>query len=492
MAITVFFSNKNIQIIVGKRSGKSVYIDRIIETPMPDDSILNGVVLEGGEDAISYRLKEVWNNNHLKGEAELIINSPKLISTRKEMPIISKPGRITEYLEKQISSEEYGRFESPLKGWYLLNVDNKEKVQSVVTEIAEKSAVETFIRIFNKAGITLGSIHDGVSLATIMFSHCVKNTTSIYMIRDDNMLVTILFVNGKYYYDSTRRLFQQSGTEEFTTEIRNNINGIRQFAKSQKIQEPITDVYFAGISAEDVAKLQTSLSESEPDIETHGVVAPSHIHFKKWSDKLSSFIYPIAGLYLPETGFPLLKAIRVTDEGYTKKREFFTKLIPLGIMTLILTIITVFLLIVYLSSSSRLREYNSYNQNPEVIQMSSEYETLVSQASRTGVNQGGVDTLKQYIDSYPLPNSSINDKILEAAGAEAVDIDFVSYDSGSGVFAITASSPFVENINKFIAKLLNMDIFENVDYTGYEWDDEDGAWSIKVICTLSEIAREGR
>ena len=61
----------------------------------------------------------------------------------------------------------------------------------------------------------------------------------------------------------------------------------------------------------------------------------------------------------------------------------------------------------------------------------------------------------------------------------------LSYDAGSGVFSITASSPIVENINKFIADLLYMDIFEDVDYTGYSWNESDETWSIKVICTLS-------
>jgi hypothetical protein len=44
----------------------------------------------------------------------------------------------------------------------------------------------------------------------------------------------------------------------------------------------------------------------------------------------------------------------------------------------------------------------------------------------------------------------------------------------------------------FIADLLDMDIFENVDYTGYSWNESDGTWSIKVICTLSgQSEKEG-
>ena len=96
-----------------------------------------------------------------------------------------------------------------------------------------------------------------------------------------------------------------------------------------------------------------------------------------------------------------------------------------------------------------------------------------------------MDLLREYIDTYPIPDSSVNEQIIKAAAKHNVTVEFSSYNSGDGVFATTASSPTVENINMFIADLLDMDIFENVDYTGYSWNESDGAWSIKVICTLS-------
>ena len=42
MSVSVFFSNKNIQIVVGKCKGNSIYIDKLIESPMPENAILNG------------------------------------------------------------------------------------------------------------------------------------------------------------------------------------------------------------------------------------------------------------------------------------------------------------------------------------------------------------------------------------------------------------------------------------------------------------------
>ena len=485
MSVSVFFSNKNIQIVVGKCKGNSIYIDKLIESPMPENAILNGVVVEGGAEAISYKLKEMWQTNRLKGEADLIINSPQFISNRIEMPVITAINKVSEYVNKQTQTDEFSRFTEPVKGWYLLETNSKENKQFVVTEVAERASVETYIKIFSAAGINLNSVHDGVSLATKMLAKCIKDQTAIYMILDAQMLVTILYQNGKYYYNSIRRIFQQSGTAEFASEIKSTISGIRQFAKSQHLESPITDVYIAGMDPDDISMLQKYLADTDHDLNVHGTAAPSHIHFKKWTDRFSSFIYPIAGLCIPQKGSTVLTSIKKTDEGYTRKRELWIKAIPLVILTAVLALITLFFGLVYWNTSKRLEEIESYNSNPEVIQQLMQYDALVEEAGILGERQGGTNTLQDVVASYPIPDSSINEKILDAAKGENVNVEFSSYDSNSGVFATTASSYEVENINKFIAKLLAMDIFEDVEYTGYEWNESDGTWSIKVTCILS-------
>ena len=485
MSVSVFFSNKNIQIVVGKSKGKSIYIDRLIEASMPENAILNGVIIEGGAEVISAKLKELWSVNKISGNADLIINSPQLISNRVTMPLISEQASITDYLDKQANLDEFGRFESPLKGWYPIETNKKEKTQNVITEVAERTFIETYIKIFSDAGITLNSVHDGVSLATELLATCIRGTTAIYMIRDAQMLVTILYENGKYYYNSTKRLFQQPGTQEFAAEIRSNISGIKQFASSKHLSGTITDVFFAGMTPEDVGMLQRYLADTDPDISVHGTAAPSHIHFRKWSDRLSSFIYPISGLMVPQTGFPVLKAIRKNDEKYNRKVELYRKSIPVIITTAVLILVTIFMLIIRINTAQRLRDIESYNSRIDVMQSAMEYDAFITRSAADGKQQGGADLLRTYIDTYPIPDSSVNEQIINAASKHNVSVEFSSYNSGDGVFATTASSPTVENINMFIADLLNMDIFENVDYTGYSWNESDGAWSIKVICTLS-------
>jgi hypothetical protein len=80
----------------------------------------------------------------------------------------------------------------------------------------------------------------------------------------------------------------------------------------------------------------------------------------------------------------------------------------------------------------------------------------------------------------------VNKKIQEAAEQEAVGVVMDSYSAESGVFEIIAIAEDVEKVNRFIARLLAMDIFETVDYTGYTKNESDNTWSIHVVCTLAE------
>ena len=135
--------------------------------------------------------------------------------------------------------------------------------------------------------------------------------------------------------------------------------------------------------------------------------------------------------------------------------------------------------------SAELKELEKYTNDPNIVAQVSEYDVMYDNMAEMGEIQGGVDILQKDINSYPIPDSSINDKILEAAKNHDVSVEFNSYNSESGIFSITASSPDVEDINIFIADLMSMDVFENVDYTGYSINSTGTRWEINVVCTLA-------
>ena len=121
----------------------------------------------------------------------------------------------------------------------------------------------------------------------------------------------------------------------------------------------------------------------------------------------------------------------------------------------------------------------------DTLEQVAEYDAMYDSMADIGTIQGGVDMLERDLDSYPIADSSINRMILTAAQRRNVTVYFQSYSSRTGVFSITASSTTVDDINQFIGDLLDMDIFESVDYTGYTLDSDGENWTINVVCSLA-------
>ena len=143
-------------------------------------------------------------------------------------------------------------------------------------------------------------------------------------------------------------------------------------------------------------------------------------------------------------------------------------ILPFAGIIVLLAIIYGGLLAFKASKEADLKEINSYNNNPNTIAQVKEYEDMYDNMAEMGKIQGGADRLKSYLDTYPVPDSTVNDSILSAAKSHNVAITINSYNALTGVFNITATAPDVDDINLFIADLMSMDIFEKVDYKGYE------------------------
>ena len=486
MSEVVFLSNTNIQIATGSSSAGGVKVSKLFSAPLPEGAILNGVVMD--PDMVRETIKSVWQENKLpKSEVTLIINSPQLRANRIDAPLLSDK-KTTEFIGRASADTEYGRFNSPVTGWYVVSKNAKAKTQHVIYETAESEFVDKYVDIFDKAGLKLKSIHNGVQLATEFFTKQASGKTVIYMILDGKSLVTIFFAEGKYYYDSTTRVFAQPGTPEFAREIYSSISSIRQFISAQRLNDTVRDVYMAGLTQPQVSSLANDILNLDSEIDITVAAAPAGTTIADGQSSFPFYVYPIAGLRKIDEKLPILKASKQSsakagDAGILKK------LIGPGIAVVAVAVIaTVALYTVKAMKTAELKEIQDYINNPTTLQQVAEYDTMHDSMGEIGALQGGVDLLNEYLLTYPYPNSSVNELIISAAVPYDVNIEFKSYNAGTGVFSVIASSPEVEKINMFIADLMQMDIFENVDYTGYTLSNDGTYWQINVVCTLEERA----
>ncbi|MBR1797926.1 MAG: hypothetical protein IJ757_07975 [Clostridiales bacterium] len=483
MSEVVFLSNTNIQVVSGKASGSGVKVTKLFSAPLPEGAVLNGVVMD--QDMVIQTIKDVWQMNKLpKSEVTLIINSPQLRASRVDAPIQSDK-KTTEFIKRETADSDYGRFQKPVTGWYLVSKDSKAKTQRVIYETAESEFVARYVEIFEKSGLKLKSIHNGVQLATEFFTKASAGKTIIYMILDGKSLVTIFFAEGKYYYDSTSRVFAQPGTPEFAREIYASVSSIRQFMSAQHLEATLKDVLFAGITQPQVAQLSNDILNIDSQIDVSVVTPPSGTSISDGASAFPFYIYPIAGLKSIAEKLSILKASKQSDSKSADKAGVM-KYVLIGAAVLAVAGIAYgALAVVKASKKAELKKIQDYIYDPNVVAQVDAYDAMYNNMSEIGQIQGGVDLLNADIASYPIPDSSINQKIVSAAIPHDVDIEFNSYSASSGVFNITASSPVVEDINMFIADLMAMDIFEDVNYTGYVLSSDGTSWRINVVCTLA-------
>jgi len=482
MAEVVFLSNTNIQIASGSSTSGGVKVSKLFSAPLPEGAVLNGVVMD--KERLTQTIKTAWQSNKLpKSEVTLIINSPQLRANRIDAPILSDK-KTTEFIGRETRDTEYGRFTNPVTGWYLISKNNKTKQQKVIYETAESDFVKGYVDIFESAGLKLKSIHNGVQIATEFFTKQAAGKTVIYMILDGNSLVTIFFAEGKYYYDSTSRVFSQPGTPEFAREIYSSISSIRQFMSAQRIEATVKDVVFAGLTQPQVASLSNDILNIDSQIDVSLAAAPQGTSISEGTAAFPFYVYPIAGLRKIDEKLSILKASKQSDAKESDKSGIVKLILPFAGILGAAILVFVGVLIYKATKEAELKELNSYIHDPNVISQVAEYDAMYENMGEIGKIQGGVDLLRTYIDSYPLPDSSINAKITQAALPHSVNVDFVSYNAVNGVFSIMASSPDVDDINMFIADLMAMDVFENVNYTGYVLIDNGNTWQINVVCTL--------
>ena len=481
MSVSVFLSNRSIQVVIGDGRSKRAKIDRFFEDEVPEGTLLNGTVIN--EKALEDTVRGTWSKHNIKEKnVDLVLNSPHLMARRIEMPCLSGQ-KATNYIMNEADEKDIARFSDPVIGWYPL-VKNK-KTQSVVSETAEKEFIETYVKIFGAVGIKLNSIHNGINLAVNMMQTQVGRGTVVYMILDGMTLTTMLFTGGTYFNNLGTRVYSQPGSVEFAGEIRNAVSAIRQFATAQHIEEPISDIYVAGLSVDEMTSLVAEMQGYPLADVIKPIVCPPNVSLRSGREKFGSFIFSFAGLFDTVGGVTLLEALKRSSAKYASKKSVLKVVIPYVIVSLILIIVSVSVLFMMIGKTAKLAALRVYNSDELVIASAAEYDELVLDAEMLGRAQGSADLLKEYIDSYPKPDSTVNEAISHAARDENVQVYYDSYNASTGVLYLMATGKTVEKINKFIANLMALDIFEAVDYTGYTFNEGDNTWSINVTCTLA-------
>lgn len=91
------------------------------------------------------------------------------------------------------------------------------------------------------------------------------------------------------------------------------------------------------------------------------------------------------------------------------------------------------------------------------------------------------------LDSYPDLTSGLLNRIDAAGSSSGITVEFVSYDSSTGILQFNAISDTVIDIPAYVRALQASGVFSSVEYTGYQSTNsrQNSGYSLNLRCVLA-------
>ena len=266
--IVVYLSNQNIRVVEGEYARDAVKIKGMHHVVDTEGCIINGSVTE--KEGLQKLLKELWEKEGLAREnVVLVVNSSQFTTKVLEVPVMRQLQTL-EYIKREFADVE--RIEDPIHTYFPMPGQKKGKIQPLFAGVVSRDFLEVYQSLFEEIGIHLSRIEmvSGSLLRMIDSMEAVKGRTCIIQFYNEATLIDVLYVGGRHMYSSRVRLFSEPGTSEFAVEAARSVSSILQFAKSQNIEEPIREVFVAGMEQEMMDAFADEAPGSGADIPASG------------------------------------------------------------------------------------------------------------------------------------------------------------------------------------------------------------------------------
>ena len=483
MSVSVYLSNQIVQIAVGTR-GKKGALKQVFTTMAPEGSIINGIIMDA--EALEAHIKRFWEANNIpKKDVYLVVNSNKIAGKKIEVPNLNGK-KTVDFIKREFADMQREDEENTL-AYTSIGMSKKTKVKLLYAEMAPKEQLREFMQVFAAMGISLKGIISGegsiIGYAQDTLTKFAK--TFILQVINGNLVSNVLFVDGTFSYYNSVRCFNEPGTPEYLDDLARSLNQLEQFMNAEKIQSHVERIFVAGTDNNNLNAYNMVVRDHGVDTNVELVNTGLSTNPKLLHESQTA-LYAVSGLFDqgPESNF--LTHFSVKDDAEEKMDPQIKKYVISVIATLAVMLVGLGIAITFrLIQQSKYDEAKNYNNSPTVLMQSAEYDAAVEKRDTMLAKYNSINTVVETIDSYPVCNDDVIATIEETARGYA-KIEILSFDAEEGRVTFSAKADDVNDIYKYIDKLLEEDIFMNVDHTGYTYSETDKLYDIHVICTLAE------
>ena len=477
MSIVIYLSNQQVHIVEGK-PGKTVTINRYISYPAPQGTIINGIIMD--QETFGSFLKEKWEENKLSVKnVSLVVNSTKFVGQNMEIPKMQDE-KTLDHIKRGFSNID--RSEEKVYGFIRLEGAHK-KMQRLYAESVSPDYITDYLKFFEGIGINLKGIYSGEgSMISLVNATAARNySTFMLMIADSMTLTTILYVNKVFTYYNSMRCFHEPGTEGYAQDLIRSASQIRQFMQANQLDSELETIMLAGVDDKDLSFYQSNMKDS--GVQTKIEIFTDGKNIKGSDSKLAQkYLFATSGLFDGGNGSNYV--VRYQSKKVEKKTESNVKyFVILGVTIVVMTTAFILALMYKKNKEQEYEDLKEFNNSPGTMMQVEEYDELTNRNSFLVGQYMSIAGINEDLETYPWATSKFCNKVYKLAdGYATVTITSCNADSGTTDMTVTAQN--VKLINEFITILMKQDIFHDVTYTGYSYNDDQ--YQVNVTCTLEE------
>ena len=254
----LYLGSRTVQAAVGVCRGGRVRVRRLCGAELPEGCLINGLIAD--EARLGEALAAFLRRERLpRRQAALVLGGGQFVSRLLRLPHLP-PAQLRAVVSHELSAGSAAA--DPLDDYMLLDRDAARRTDTVLATRVEKSVLNPYIALAHTLGLRLCTIDLAqaglIRLVRALPEH--SRRTFILLVFEGETFSASLFENGQYKYATRGRLFHPRGSADGAAEILQKVSGLVQFHQAGKSPHPLTDVYFGGEAAGDLAACAPGLA----------------------------------------------------------------------------------------------------------------------------------------------------------------------------------------------------------------------------------------
>lgn len=490
MKTVIYLSNQLVKAAVGEVRKGTLVISQAVAEEAPKLSIVNGQVTD--EAAFTQFLEEFWKRHQLsRKKVYLVVSSTQTVVRFFETPKMSHR-KMMEYLPREFSDVE--RLRNPVYSYQILGPGRTIHRQRVLGVVMERSFLTEHVRRFHSMGIQLVSVETALA-AELRLLHQLeglRGRTCAVGLLDGVTLTNILWQEGTFIHFSRTKVCSPAGTPQFGMECARAISALVQFAKAEQVEEELTAAYLGGLRDGELEICEKMIRQLCPHIEVinFSAAAGSSVVFSETTCDLGDFAVPAGGIFTRRGRRNLLNQYRRSPQVLARRAALFRAFAPPAGTVCLLTLVLVLQAANWFHMTNRINSCFDYMSDPLVLSGAARYDRLTAENETLRSRLKATSRIASNIRSYPVMDTRI-DQAVDRCAKNLVTAKVVGFQSEAGVIQISSSAADEPSIHQFIDRLAEESgVFSDVDYTGFEYVEDQGIWKLYVECYLNAPKQE--